>query len=189
MKNIKRSIVGFIVCLMAIGSVVSVSAQQKQKKWATPVEAKYIENFYLVDKGVYRSGQPTSDAFREMEQVGIKEVLNLRNYHSDKDEAEGTNIKLHRVAMDAHDCEWDKLVEAVRIVKNRKGPIVIHCWHGSDRTGLVVALYRIVFQNWTKDEALDELENGGFGYHKIYGNIKTFINNLDVAEFKKDVMK
>lgn len=184
MKSVQLGIIGLVFCLLAIGGQA-----QQNKQWATPVESKHIENFYRVDDGVYRSGQPTAAAFREMEQLGIKEVLNLRNYHSDKDEAEGTNIKLHRVAMTAHSSEWDKLVEALRIIKNRKEPIVIHCWHGSDRTGLVVALYRLVFQGWTKEEALYELENGGFGYHKVYGNIKTFIRNMDVEAFKNDVLQ
>lgn len=179
----------FIACVLLVGYGTLPAAAQRKAKWAQPVESKHVENFYKVDNGVYRSGQPSAEAFKEMEQMGMKEVLNLRNYHSDKDEAEGTNIKLNRVAMDAHSSKFDELVEAIRIIKNRKGPIVIHCWHGSDRTGLVVALYRIVFQNWTKEDALDELENGGYGYHKVYGNIKTFIRNLDVEEFRAEVMK
>lgn len=188
MNVVRIATVKFLLCLIVVGCSSSTSAQRKDT-WATPVESKHIENFYKVDKDIYRSGQPSTEAFREMEQLGIKEILNLRNFHSNKDEAKGTNLKLNRVAMNASTSEWDKLVEAMRIIKNRKGPIVIHCWHGSDRTGLVVALYRIVFQNWTKDEALDELENGGYGYHKVYGNIKTFIRNLNIEEFRKEVMK
>lgn len=188
-KSIQTVATGFLFCLMLISCGTSPAAAQRKDTWAQPVESKYIENFYKIDDGVYRSGQPTAEAFKEMEQMGIKEILNLRNFHSDKDEAKGTNLKLNRVAMNAHDSDWDELVEAMRIIKNRKGPIVIHCWHGSDRTGLTVALYRILFQNWPKEEALDELENGGYGYHTIYGNIKTFIRNFDVEEFKKEVMK
>ena len=187
--SIQTTALGFILCLLAIGCGTSPASAQRKESWAQPVESKHIENFYKVDNGIYRSGQPSTEAFKEMEQLGIKEILNLRNYHSNRDEAKGTNLKLNRVAMNAHDCEWDKLVEAMRIIKNRKGPIVIHCWHGSDRTGLIVALYRIVFQNWTKEDALDELENGGYGYHTIYGNIKTFLRSFDVEEFKKDVNK
>lgn len=189
MKNIRAIAFGFLLCLLFVDCGTSPAAAQRKDTWAQPVKSKYVENFYKVDKGVYRSGQPSAEAFKEMEKLGIKEVLNLRNYHSDKDEAAGTKLKLSRVAMSASSSEWDELVEALRIIKNRKGPIVIHCWHGSDRTGLVVALYRLVFQGWTKEEALDELEHGGYGYHTIYGNIKTFIQNVDVAEFKKDVMK
>jgi len=75
----------------------------------------------------------------------------------------------------------DQLIEALAIIRDAKGPLLVHCWHGSDRTGAVIAAYRIVFQNWTKEQALDELKNGGFGYHaKIYPNIVDLINGLDV---------
>jgi len=177
-----------LVSLFFVAGVIPLSAQ-RNSKWATPVKSTYVENFYKVDNGVFRSGQPSRQAFREMEQLGIKEVLNLRNYHNDNDEAEGTNLVLHRVAMSASSSEWDKLVKALQIINNRKGPIVIHCWHGSDRTGLIVALYRIVFQRWTKEDALNELENGGYGYHAIYGNIKTFIRNLAIEDFRNEVMR
>jgi protein tyrosine/serine phosphatase len=180
---------GFLVAAVCVGCGMSSASAQRKDVWAQPVKSKHIENFYKIDNGVYRSGQPSAEAFKEMEQLGIKEILNLRNFHSDNDEAKETNLQLNRVAMNASSSEWGKLVEAVRIIKNRKGPIVIHCWHGSDRTGLVAALYRIVFQNWTREQALDELENGGYGFHTIYGNIKTFIRNMDVEEFKKEVME
>ena len=189
MRSIQIAICSLVLGFLFVSCSTSPAVAQRKDTWAQSVEATHIENFHIVDKGVYRSGQPTAEACKEMEKLGIKELLNLRNYHSDKDVAKGTSLKLNRIAMNAHNCEWDKLVEAVRIIKNRKGPIVIHCWHGSDRTGLVVALYRMVFQDWSKEEALNELENGEYGFHKVYGNIKTFIKNMDIAEFKKDVMK
>ena len=188
-KSIQVTLWGLLLCLLFVDCSTTPAAAQRKDMWGQPVESKYIKNFYKVGNGVYRSGQPSAEAFKEMEQMGIKEVLNLRNYHSNKDEAKGTNLKLNRVAMNAHDSDWDELVKALQIIKNRKGPIVIHCWHGSDRTGLVVALYRIVFQGWTKDDALDELEHGGYGYHKIYSNIKAFIRNVNVKELKASVMK
>ena len=58
----------------------------------------------------------------------------------------------------------EQLIEALRIIKNRKAPIVIHCHHGSDRTGAVCALYRVVFQNVSKEDAIHEMTEGGFGF-------------------------
>ena len=90
------------------------------------------------------------------------ESLNLRNRHSDNDEATGTTVKLHRVKMQAHSVDEEQLITALRIIKNRKSPIVIHCHHGSDRTGVVCALYRIIFQNVSKEDAIREMTDGGF---------------------------
>ena len=49
--------------------------------------------------------------------------------------------------MNAGKVSQEQLIDALRIIKNRKGPVLLHCWHGSDRTGATVAAYRIVFNN------------------------------------------
>ena len=72
-------------------------------------------------------------------------------------------------------------------MKNAEGPVLIHCWHGSDRTGLVSALYRIVSQGWSKEDAIDELMHGGYGHHSLYKNIPEFIRHADVEEIKRQV--
>ncbi len=170
----------FYICLFAS---IGISAQTADDKSLLVG----IDNMHKVDDGVYRSGQPDKEDFIKLEKAGITEVLNLRRYHSDDDEAEGTSIKLHRIKTRAEAVSEEQLLEAMRIIKNRKGDILIHCWHGSDRTGIVVAMYRIVFQEWTKEAAIDEMINGGYGYHKIYGNLPDLINKIDIEEFKKKV--
>ena len=154
-------------------------------QWARAVIGTELDNFHQVDEGVYRSKQPDDDTFAMLEKLGIKEVLNLRRYHSDDDEAEKTDIKLHRIKINAGSITENHLIEALKIINNRSGPIVFHCWHGSDRTGAVAAAYRIIFNNWTKAEAIDELENGDYGFHeKFYGNIKELLQNLDLEHVK-----
>lgn len=157
-------------------------------RWATPVPAKHLKNLYQLDEKVFRSAQPDKEGFRELQQLGIRTVLSFRDHHSDNDEAQGTGIELFRVKMEAGEIETAQVIEALRIIKEANGPILIHCWHGSDRTGLISALYRIVFQGWSKDEAVDELKNGGYGYHSLYKNIPEFIRDIDVAAIKGPVM-
>lgn len=92
--------------------------------------------------------------------------------------------------MEAGDIREDDVVKALKIIKSAEGPVLVHCWHGSDRTGLVCASYRIIFQNWTKQAALDELINGGYGYHKsIYKNIARWIEHADVEALKKKIFE
>ncbi|MDH5692718.1 MAG: tyrosine-protein phosphatase [Gammaproteobacteria bacterium] len=153
--------------------------------WATPVIGTELENFYQVDKGVYRSRQPDDDNIPDMKSLNIKEVLNLRNNHSDDRELREGGFLLHRVKMNAGSVTEEQLIESLRIIKDRTGPILIHCWHGSDRTGVTLAAYRIVFSGWSKADALDEMRNGGYGYHeRIYPNLVGLINNLDVSKVK-----
>ena len=69
--------------------------------------------------------------------------------------------------------------------KNR--PVFIHCKHGADRTGTMVAFYRLVFEGWSKAEALREMREGGFGFHKIWQNLLDFIEKSDVEQLRRSV--
>ena len=115
--------------------------------------------------------------------------IDLRNRHRDDDEAKGTSIKLHRVKTKAHSISEKQLIQALRIIKNRKAPIVFHCHHGSDRTGAVCAFYRIIFQNVSKEDAIHEMTEGGYGFHRIYKNIIRRIKEANVEQIRKEVME
>ena len=146
-----------------------------------------LKNLYQVDNGIFRSEQPNSQAFIKLENYGIKEVLNLRFWHSDREKAEKTKLILHQVPMKAEKIDDKEVTQALKIIKNRKGNILIHCKHGSDRTGLIVAMYRIVFQNWTKEKAIEEMTKEIFGFHNIYSNIIVYIQNVNVENIKKQI--
>ena len=53
--------------------------------------------------------------------------------------------------------------------------VLVHCQHGADRTGTMCAMYRILREGWTADDAIDEMKNGGYGYHSVWGNLPRFI--------------
>jgi protein tyrosine/serine phosphatase len=72
------------------------------------------------------------------------------------------------------------------VTAKTKTPVFVHCFHGSDRTGTMVAMYRIFIQGWSKAEALRELKEGGYGFHPIWKNLETYLKNLDVAKIKKE---
>jgi len=173
-----------------IGIVMSFSVygQNINAEKITVPDSK-LTNLYQIDSGVYRSEQPSDADFKALEKYGIREVLNLRNRHSDDDEAAGTKMKLYRLKMKAHSVSEDQLINALRIIKNRKGPIVFHCHHGSDRTGAVCAMYRIVFQGVSKQKAIQEMTEGGFGFHRIYKNIIRTIEKADIERIKREVLQ
>ncbi|VTR21330.1 Protein tyrosine/serine phosphatase [Serratia fonticola] len=62
----------------------------------------------------------------------------------------------------------DIVVAALREIRFALKPVLVHCWHGSDRTGLVVAMYRLVFENADKPAVLAELRKPEHGYHEKY---------------------
>lgn len=171
---------------MLVSVVVYAEPRVRPDTWGAPVIGTDFDNMYFVDKGIFRSEQPESENVTDLKSLGIKEVLNLREFHSDKDDIKDHSIVLHRIKMNSGAVTEEQLVNALRIIKNRKGPILIHCWHGSDRTGVTIAAYRIVFNNWSKSQALDEMNNGGYGYHSnIYPGLVTLIENLNIMKIRK----
>ena len=148
------------------------------------------KNFYKVNMEIYRSAQPTEYNMEELEKIGIKTILNLRMFHSDSNEAKNTNLKLYHLKMRAGKIKDKEIIAAMKIINESEKPILIHCMHGSDRTGIVIAMYRIIFNGYTKKEAIEELKNKKYGYHeKIYGNIIKYIERADIEKLKKEIFK
>jgi protein tyrosine phosphatase (PTP) superfamily phosphohydrolase (DUF442 family) len=152
--------------------------------WAQPMIGG-PGNFCKVSDEVYRCEQPTDDEMALLARFGLKSVLNLREYHTDDDEAAGTTLKLYRIKMDAAEIKDAEIAQAVKILREAPKPVLVHCWHGSDRTGVVIAMYRMAIQGWSRDDAIDEFKHGGFGYHATwYPNIETYLRTVDLAQFK-----
>ena len=106
-----------ILLILFLGIIFSVSVfSQNLKAEKVILPDSELANLYKIDSGVYRSEQPSSVDFKALEKYGIKESLNLRNRHSDDDEAAGTAVKLHRVKMKAHSVSEEQLIRALRII-------------------------------------------------------------------------
>ena len=159
-------------------------------EWAAPIINVSLENCYRVSDELYRCEQPEKKDAAALHALGIRSILSLRNYHSNPPELKAAGFELLAEPMKAGKLTIDDLVAALRQFRAAPKPLMLHCWHGSDRTGSVVAAYRIVFQDWTPAAALDELRYGGFGYHeKWFPNIITLFATLDAAELRRRVLE
>jgi len=160
----------------------------RPSEWSQKVELDGLSNLYKIDDQVYRSEQPNAKDMVTLRDYGIKSVLNLRNAHNDKGETKGTNLDIYHVPINTWRMSYEELVKSVAILQTADKPVLVHCIHGSDRTGCVIAAYRLIHYNWTKEEAIKELTEGGYGYHaKWFPNIIELINSLDVQKLKQDV--
>ena len=167
---------------------MTYSATYKKKLIAEPIRLEHrcrLKNFYRIGQDVYRSDQPSAACFRELEKFGIREVMNLRCFHTDTKEARGTNILLHHLRTRATLLTLDNLIAAMQIIRDKQGPLLFHCWHGSDRTGAVAAMYRMVFQHIPKQQAIDEMVDGIFGFHMIFDNIIDTIKEANIRKIRK----
>jgi protein tyrosine/serine phosphatase len=165
-------------------------AQNHEHSWAQKVKNGPMNNLYKVSDILYRSGQPDHKEFVYLhKKMGINSSLCLRTEHSDKKIIGSANVKPYLIRMNVHHITDEQIIKSLKIIKNAPHPIVIHCHHRADRTGVVSAMYRIVFQGWSKKEALNELLHGGFGFHTKYKNIPEYIKHVNVQKIKKGVLE
>ncbi len=160
-------------------------AESRNPAWAEPMQVDGLPNLHKVTDKLYRSAQPTAEGLRNAENLGIKTVLNLRGLHSDADLAQGTGLVLARVKINTWNMDEEEIMRGLRIILQARQPVLVHCQHGADRTGTLLAAYRMVAQDWPLEAALAEMLDGGYGYHAIWGNLVTLLENLDAAGMRK----
>ena len=178
-----------LLLLLAQPAVAQPAPRERPVHWATTIINTGLENLYRVSPDLYRCEQPEKKDIPDLKAVGIQSILNLRRYNSDPKELTAAGFTPLLQRMEADDLTADDLVAALRLIRDARKPVLVHCWHGSDRTGSVVAAYRIVFQGWTAAAALDELRFGGYGYHeKTFPNIIQLFENLDVGLLRQRVL-
>lgn len=153
-----------------------------------PLELAGCSNLYKVNDRLYRGAQPEAEGFKELKKLGVKTILNLRLTHSDRKLLEGTGLDYVHINMEAWDAEYDEVKQALQIITDKsKQPVFVHCKHGADRTGAVIAAWRLTADGWTKEQAIEEMTQGPFGFHKIWRGLPKFIRNLDVEKLQKEV--
>jgi protein tyrosine phosphatase (PTP) superfamily phosphohydrolase (DUF442 family) len=158
----------------------------RPKTWAQPVTLAGVPNLYRVSETLYRGDQPSPQGMENLEKLGVKTILNLRSFHTDRNEIGETGLAYEHIYMKAWHPEAEDVVRFLKIVTDpRRTPVLVHCQHGADRTGTMIAVYRIAVQGWSKPEAIREMTEGGFGFHQIWSNLPRFIQKLDIDRIKR----
>ena len=159
----------------------------RNPQWASVVERS--GNLHRITDTLYRSEQLIQGHVELLKSLGIATVISFRAFHSDRRVLTDAAIELHRIPMHTWRIRDKDVIEALRLISEgeRTGAVLIHCLHGADRTGLVSAMYRMIHQGWTRDEALDELQNGGYGFHSIWKNIPNYIRRVDLDALRRQL--
>lgn len=168
MTRIKTLSIIFILLIIIQGC--SWPLAHRLRGWAEPLSIEGVENFYRVSPSLYRGAQPSSEGFKSLKSLGIVTIVSLRKEgDGDIKLIEGLNFKYYRIPTTVASINRYDLEKFIRIVKEPENcPVFVHCLHGSDRTGLACATYRVWIQHWSVPEARLEMIRGGYNYHPVW---------------------
>jgi protein tyrosine phosphatase (PTP) superfamily phosphohydrolase (DUF442 family) len=176
-----------LCCALFLALAVTAQASGRDPDWAQPLHRAGVPNFYRVSANLYRSAQPDADGMKALKAMGIRTVVNLRTFHSDRELLAGTGLDSEHIYMKTWHPEEEDVVRFLRIVADpARQPVLVHCQHGSDRTGMMVAFYRVIVQGWSKEKAAHEMTEGGYGFHEIWQNLVHWLDDADLSRIRRE---
>jgi protein tyrosine phosphatase (PTP) superfamily phosphohydrolase (DUF442 family) len=168
-------------------SACSLSPSVRPSAWAQKVEGINVRAFYKVDNRLDRSALPSHKGMKSIEKLGIRSVLNVHHFGDDHAEMQGTSLKGKQIRIHVTKMTYAEIVESLRYIVKTEQPVLIHCLTGADRTGVIVAAYRML-KGWTKQAAIDEMLKGGFHFRRyLFPNLLPLVENIDIEQLRRDV--
>ena len=140
-----------------------------------------IKNFGQMDEHFYRGAQPKDDEYKELADLGVKTVIDLRDDPMPyaKSAAEAVKLAYFNIPMSDKDYPKNEDVEAFLKMANEEGnwPFYVHCAGGRHRTGLMGAMYRFNHDGWDYVKAYEEMKNYDFYTRWGHGAIKKYVQD------------
>jgi protein tyrosine phosphatase (PTP) superfamily phosphohydrolase (DUF442 family) len=123
-----------------------------------------LDNFAVVDGHLLRGAQPSATGIQTLKALGVTTIIDLkvpdRIGESEKAEAERSGILYTNIPLASLTPPTLEQVQAILgAITNAPGKVFLHCRAGKDRTGTVVACYRMLLEKWSNEKALHEADD------------------------------
>jgi protein tyrosine phosphatase (PTP) superfamily phosphohydrolase (DUF442 family) len=149
------------------------SSDPGSRSIARKIPVPGVPNFAEVTPTLFRGAQPTELGFKTLAQMGVQVIVDLRSGDEAKrEQKEVTALGMKFVGLpwrctDPKDDDFANFLALLRDNTDKK--IFVHCRAGIDRTGMMIASYRMAEQGWTAAEALREMK--AFGFSSFHGMV------------------
>jgi tyrosine-protein phosphatase SIW14 len=159
-----------LAALLVAGGLAAVGLDAAPPLSSLASHMEGVGNFQKVDDHVYRGAQPTHEGFLNLSKLGIQTVIDLRE-PGDRSVTERkwvTDAGMHYVSVPMYGMATpsnESVVKVLELLEDRStGPVFVHCKRGADRTGGVIACYRVEHYHWKNDQALSEARSMGMSW-------------------------
>ena len=157
-RDLRLWLTALTATLVLTGAAVSVTQSQTQ--------SGATKNFGRINENYFRGSQPTVDEYARLKQLGIKTVVDLR-IDSEPGEPErvlGLGMQYFNIPLKASKpASEEQTAYFLKLVNDPQNwPVYVHCKGGRHRTGALTAVYRITHDNWTADQAWEEMKSYDF---------------------------
>lgn len=180
-----------VFCVCAIGPALQAQSKAKHSTIAHAPAKRIslvgVPNFGEVTPTLYRGAQPSDKGFKNLAQMGIDVIVDFRglSLNQERHEAAANNIKLILLSWDCRSPSDKIAANFLQILKENAGKkIFVHCYGGIDRTGAMIAVYRMANEGWTEPEAMNEMHAFGYAFmhhiwcHAVEQYVKKFPQNM-----------
>jgi tyrosine-protein phosphatase SIW14 len=140
-----------------------------------------VDNFGQVNSKYYRGAQPEGRDYADLAALGVKTDIDLTK-DGDPNEAamaQRAGLKFFRIPMTKHVVPTpDQIAQFMKIVSDPANqPVYVHCQGGRHRTGVMTALYRLIADHWSADQAFAEMQKYRFGAEFLHSEFASFVHD------------
>ena len=157
--------------------------------FAADPQAAGVPNFHQVNQIVFRGGQPSNDGWASLHKLGVLTVVDLRreDEHSSKAEqqaVEAAGMHYVNVPLQGVVSPPPEKIAKVLALLNGPDPVFVHCKRGADRTGTVIACYRMSHDRWDSKRALAEAKSFGMSMFQV--GMKSYVRSYQPGTVEAD---
>jgi len=177
MKTIRRN---YSFVLLSLALVLTVSGSAFASKNAKFPNIK-IKNFGQMDDRFYRGAQPNEEDYKDLANLGIKTVIDLRDDPASYEKRDVEALGMRYVNIPMSDKDYPKSGQAEQFLKlvddSSTGKFFVHCAGGRHRTGVMGAVYRFNHYHWNFDQVYAEMKDYDFYTRFGHGDMKKFVED------------